>query len=71
MYPTKQGVTVAKSGPKKQQESPVIRRIIERWEGGQWTLMREQRPTDFDERGNLVGSLRLLGPIRTVTVCEE
>lgn len=59
---------MAKSGPKLRRQDPVIRRLIERWENGEWTRVREQRPSDFDESGHLSECLRLLGPTRTVTV---
>ena len=56
-----------KTGPKPP-EGPTVQRIIQRWAEGTWTLYREQLPTDFGPDGRLVESLRLLGPIRTVTV---
>lgn len=59
---------MAKSGPKQRRTTPLVRRLLERWEGGQWTLVREQRPSDFDAKGNLAESLQALGPHRTVTV---
>lgn len=59
---------MARSGPKLRAEVSVVRRLLQRWEGGQWTLMREQRPGDFNERGELIDSLQVLGPMRTVTV---
>jgi hypothetical protein len=60
----------SKTGPKPKPEN-VVRKLLERWQNGQWTLVREARDSDFDQHGRLLASLRELGPTRTVSVRED
>lgn len=59
---------MAKSGPRFKREELVIKRLVERWQDGQWVVYRNELPGDLDAKGRLSAGLQALGPMRTVTV---